>query len=100
MPEEPWEDVLAFMVFPNQRQSKIGSTSWRGQPNNEIKRRTNVVGIFPNEAAICRRVASITTEQYDECAVPRKYMSWKLWRNWFILKPFHRQRRRAVPIPA
>ena len=64
--DEAETDVLAFMGFPREHRTKIHSTNPLERVNKEIKRRTNVVGIFPNGEAIVRLVGAILIEQNDE----------------------------------
>ena len=74
--DEAEPDVLAYMGFPAQHRVKLHSTNPLERLNGEIKRRTEVVGIFPNEAAITRLVGAILLEQNDEWAVQRaRYMT-------------------------
>ena len=69
--DEAKTDVLAYMTFPKEHRAKIYSNNPIERLNGEIKRRTNVVGIFPNEAAITRLIGAILLEQNDEWAVQR-----------------------------
>ena len=65
------QDVLAYMTFPRQHWNKLHSRNPIERLNGEIKRRTEVVGIFPNDVAIMRLVGALLLEQNDEWAVQR-----------------------------
>ena len=69
--DEAEPDVLACMTFPAAHRVKLHSTNSLERPDGEVKRRTDVVGIFPNDAVIKRLVRAILLEQNDEWAVQR-----------------------------
>lgn len=69
------DDVLAFMAFPKEHWPQLASTNPLERVHKEIKRRANVIGIFPNDAAIVRLVGTLLAEQNDEWQITRRYMS-------------------------
>ncbi|KQT60970.1 transposase [Methylobacterium sp. Leaf456] len=73
--DEAREDVLAYMAFPREHWPQIASTNPLERLNGEIKRRSDVIGIFPNDRAVLRLVGALMLEQNDEWAVSRRYMS-------------------------
>jgi len=69
------EDVLAYMAFPQEHRSRIYSTNPLERVNEEVKRRTNVVGLFPDEGSVVRLVGSVLLEIWDEWQIGRRYFS-------------------------
>ncbi len=73
--EDAEEDLLGFYSFPTDQRSKLRSTNPLERFNREIGRRTDVVGIFPNDRSLIRLAASVVIEQNDEWLVGRRYLS-------------------------
>lgn len=69
------EELLAFMAFPREHQAKLRSTNPLERLNKEIARRSDVVGIYPNDESLIRLAGALLLEQNDEWLVGRRYLS-------------------------
>jgi putative transposase len=73
--EDAEEDLIAFYAFPSEHWTKLRSTNPLERVNKEIGRRSDVVGIFPNDASVIRLAGALLSEQNDEWLVQRRYLS-------------------------
>jgi len=89
------DDILTYMAFPREHWTRIYSNNVLERLNKEVKRRTNVVGVFPDENSVIRLVGSILREQADEWQITRRYFSLESMRKLFEPQPLLM----AEPIP-
>ena len=90
------DDILAFSAFPTEHWPKIRSNNPQERINKEIRRRTDVVGIFPNRAAVTRLVGALLAEQTDEWAITKRYMSAESLKTTKVLDPSPEDPRPAI----
>lgn len=81
------DDILAYMVFPLEHWKRIYSNNVLERLNKEVRRRTNVVGVFPDEASVIRLVGAILQEQDDEWEIARRYFSLESMRRVYDPQP-------------
>jgi putative transposase len=94
--EDAEEDLIAFYAFPREHWTKLRSTNPLERVNKEIGRRSDVVGIFPNDASVIRLAGALLIEQTDEWLVQRRYLSEESMR--LILSPLDGDHNGALPL--
>jgi transposase-like protein len=90
-------DILAYMDFPQSHWRRIYSTNPLERLNKEVKRRTNVVGVFPDRASVIRLVGSLLIETDDEWQISRRYFSQVSMKE--LLEPEPLANAKALPMP-
>jgi putative transposase len=69
------DDILAYMAFPSEHWTRLSSSNPLERLNREVKRRTDIVGVFPDQDSVIRLVGSVLLETDDEWQVERRYFS-------------------------
>ena len=96
--DESEHDVLAYMAFPTQHRAKLHSTNPLERLNKEVKRRADVVGIFPSEQSILRLIGAVLLEANDEWRLQHRYMQVEAMAE--LMQPVIEGETEALPPPA
>lgn len=81
------EDILAYMLFPQEHWKRIYSNNVLERLNKEVKRRMKVVGVFPDEPSVIRLVRAVLHEQADEWQIAKRYFSLESMRKLYDPQP-------------